>query len=88
VQGRDALRDHLEAQDIGTGIHYKIAGHQQPALQQHAHRTGDMTVTESVCRRLLSLPMYPQLTAEQIKYVAGQVLAFLHGRSPSAKVEA
>ena len=79
VKNRDALRDHLEAQGIGTGIHYKIAGHQQPALQQHPHRIGDMTVTESACQQLLSLPMYPQLTGEQIEYVAGQVLAFVRG---------
>ena len=74
---RDALRDHLEKQGIGTGIHYKIAGHQQPAMQNHPHRTGDMTVTESVCQDLLSLPMYPEMTAEQIEYVADKALAFL-----------
>ena len=74
---RDALADHLAARGVGTGIHYKNPGHLQPALRTIAHRAGDMKVTVEACRELISLPMYPQLTAEQVDYVAAQVLEFV-----------
>lgn len=77
VGQRDALRDHLEAQGIGTGIHYKIPGHRQPALRDVPHRAADMPVTEAVCRELLSIPMYPQLGDDQVEYVAHYVRAFM-----------
>jgi dTDP-4-amino-4,6-dideoxygalactose transaminase len=74
---RDELAAHLAERGVGTGIHYKSPGHLQPALRNVAHRAGDMKVTIEACRELISLPMYPQLTAEQIEYVAANVLEFL-----------
>ena len=76
---RDELAEHLAQRGVGTGIHYKNPGHLQPALRHHPHRAGDMKVTVEACRELISLPMYPQLTAEQIEYVAAQVLEFVAG---------
>jgi len=76
---RDALAEHLAQRGVGTGIHYKTPGHLQPALRHHPHRAGDMKVTTSACRELISLPMYPQLTAEQIEYVAANALEFVAG---------
>lgn len=77
VPERDALAAYLGEQGIGTGIHYKNPGHEQPALRHHEHRAGDLKVTREACRELISIPMYPQLTEEQIEYVASHVLAFL-----------
>jgi dTDP-4-amino-4,6-dideoxygalactose transaminase len=74
---RDELAEHLAQRGVGTGIHYKNPGHLQPALRQHPHRAGDMKVTIEACRELISLPMYPQLSAEQIEYVAARVLEFV-----------
>jgi len=74
---RDELADHLAQRGVGTGIHYKNPGHLQPALRSVPHRAGDMKVTIEACRELISLPMYPQLSAEQIEYVAAQVLEFV-----------
>ncbi len=80
VKERDGLRDHLTAHGIGTGIHYKVPGHRQPALRRHPHRAGPMPVTEQVCDRILSIPMYPQMTDDQVAYVADHVVAFVgHG---------
>lgn len=76
---RDELAEHLARHGVGTGIHYKNPGHLQPALRGVPHRAGDMKVTIEACRELISLPMYPQLTEEQIEYVAGQVLEFVAG---------
>ena len=74
---RDAMRDYLEQQGVGTGIHYKIPGHRQPALQRHPHRAGNMPVTEAACAQLLSIPIYPQLTHQQLDYVTDHILRFL-----------
>jgi dTDP-4-amino-4,6-dideoxygalactose transaminase len=76
---RDELADHLAQRGVGTGIHYKNPGHLQPALRNVLHRAGDMKVTVEACRELISLPMYPQLTAEQIEYVAASVIEFIAG---------
>jgi len=76
---RDALRAHLSAQGIGTGIHYPIPGHAQPALRDRPHRSGPMKVTEEACAQLLSLPMYPELREEQIQQVAQAVRSFYAG---------
>lgn len=77
---RNALRDYLAAHGIGTGIHYPVPVHLQPAYENGtgarpvvAH---DLRVTEQVAGEILSLPMYPTLTAEQIETVAAAVTAF------------
>jgi dTDP-4-amino-4,6-dideoxygalactose transaminase len=77
VPQRDEMAVWLGERGVGTGIHYKNPGHLQPALQHHAHRAGDMKVTSEACRQLISLPMYPELTDEQVAYVAGRVKEFL-----------
>ena len=76
---RDELAAHLAERGVGTGIHYKKPGHLQPALRGVPHRAGDMKVTIEACRELISLPMYPQLTGEQIEYVAANVLELVAG---------
>ena len=77
LNDRDGLCDHLTLRGIGTGIHYKIPAHQQSAMKHVRHRCHPMPVTESVCPRLLSLPMFPELTQEQIDYVSEQVLTYV-----------
>jgi dTDP-4-amino-4,6-dideoxygalactose transaminase len=85
VPNRDALIQHLGDRGIGTGIHYPIPAHRQPALKTHPHRQHPMTVTDEACRELVSIPMYPDLTDEQIDYVAGHVLDFTErGAGPRA----
>jgi dTDP-4-amino-4,6-dideoxygalactose transaminase len=74
---RDELAVWLGERGVGTGIHYKNPGHLQPGLQHHPHRAGDMKVTSEACRELISLPMYPELTDEQVEYVAARVREFL-----------
>ena len=79
LRQRDELLAHLAMRDVGTGIHYKIPAHRQPALRAHPHRARDLKVTEEACAQLLSIPMYPELEDEQVDTVAEQVLAFLAG---------
>jgi dTDP-4-amino-4,6-dideoxygalactose transaminase len=74
---RDALKDFLAERGIGTGIHYPVPIHLQDAAQFLGYRKGELPVTERVAGEVLSLPMYPELTDEQVGYVADSVKAFL-----------
>src|SRR5262249_14556893 len=73
VPERDRVKEALERQGIATGIHYPIPIHLQPACARYGYRRGMLPVTESVVERILSLPMYPELTQEQIERVAAAV---------------
>jgi dTDP-4-amino-4,6-dideoxygalactose transaminase len=70
---RDRLRDVLTAQQIQTGIHYPIPIHLQPAHADLGYHAGDFPVTEQVAREVLSLPMFPEMTREQVAIVAAAV---------------
>jgi len=66
VEGRDALREVLRDKGVGTLVHYPLAVHQQPAYAAPELRPVSLTHTESAVRRVLSLPMYPELGEDQI----------------------
>ncbi|HXG41167.1 MAG TPA: DegT/DnrJ/EryC1/StrS family aminotransferase [Dehalococcoidia bacterium] len=67
---RDALAQHLAGMGIGTGIHYPLPAHLQPACAHLGYRAGDFPVSEGLAREVLSLPMFPHLTTEEVEYVA------------------
>ena len=73
---RDGLARALEAAGIGTGIHYPIPVHLQPAYRELGYGTGDFPVAEQAAREVLSLPLYPEMTVEQVQEVAERVNAF------------
>jgi len=73
---RDELQEYLAARNIQTLIHYPIPCHLQPALRSIEHRCCDLTVTERLAARILSLPMFPALSIEAAEYVAGSVNSF------------
>ena len=65
VPNRDRVLAEMHRDGIGVGVHYPIPMHLQGALASLGHRPGDFPVTESASREMLSLPMYPGITAEQ-----------------------
>lgn len=71
--GRDALAAGLRQRGIGTLIHYPIPLHLQPAFASLGHRPGDFPVAEKAASEILSLPLYPQMTEEQVGRVAAAV---------------
>jgi len=73
---RDALCRHLEGRGIETAIHYPVPLHLQPAYAFLGHRKGDFPVSEEACETVLSLPLYPTLTGEQVESVARAVREF------------
>jgi dTDP-4-amino-4,6-dideoxygalactose transaminase len=76
VPGRDALMDHLKQAGIGTGIHYPIPLHLQKAYAHMSYGESVFAVTERAALQIVSLPMFPQLTAAQQARVALEIRAF------------
>ena len=70
---RDRLRDVLGAQGIQTGIHYPIPVHLQQAHADLGYHAGDFPTAEAVAREVLSLPIFPEMTREQVETVASVV---------------
>ncbi len=73
---RDALRSHLAADGIGTGIHYPIPIHLQEVYGGLGHKRGDFPVAEAYADRILSLPMFAELGPEQVARVVDSIRAF------------
>ena len=73
---RDALRAHLAARGIGSGIHYPRALHLQPAFAASGQRMGDLPVAEAAGEQVLCLPMFPQLTDAEVDTVCKAVVQF------------
>jgi dTDP-4-amino-4,6-dideoxygalactose transaminase len=73
---RDRLADLLTRHGIGTGVHYPLPLHLQPAFLDLGHREGDFPIAESCSQQLLSLPMFPHLSEESVYTVASKVREF------------
>jgi dTDP-4-amino-4,6-dideoxygalactose transaminase len=63
------VQEQLTAAGIGTGIHYPIPVHLQKAYADLGYKRGAFPVAEAAADRILSLPMFPELTQEQIDFV-------------------
>jgi dTDP-4-amino-4,6-dideoxygalactose transaminase len=79
VPRRDQLKAFLQEKGVGTGIHYPVPCHRQQAFRSHHSGQGALPVTEQIADEILSLPMYPELTAEQRLYVATSIRDFYDG---------
>jgi dTDP-4-amino-4,6-dideoxygalactose transaminase len=70
---RDGLRDALAAEQVWAGMHYPLPLHLQPALRSLGYAEGAFPATEAWARTLLSLPLFPELEADEIETVASLV---------------
>lgn len=80
VDDRTRVQQELRERGIVTGLHYPTPIHLQPAYRHLGHREGDFPVAERLAKRVLSLPMFPELAAEQIAYVCDALAASRRGR--------
>lgn len=69
VESRDSIQAELKHRGIGTAIHYPLPLHLQKALMHLGYKAGDFPHTEHACQQVLALPLFPELTAEQVDYV-------------------
>ena len=65
TEKRDELAAHLGRSGVGAGVYYPLPLHLQPCFKSLGYRSGDFPVAESVSKRILSLPMYAELTSGQ-----------------------
>ena len=86
TKDRDGMMNHLKKAAIGTGIHYPIPLHLQKAYASLNYSRRDFPVAGRVADEIVSLPMFPQLTADQQARVAEEILAFT-SRIPSKSME-
>jgi dTDP-4-amino-4,6-dideoxygalactose transaminase len=73
---RDALQAHLTARGVGTQIHYPTPPHLSGAYRDTGWKRGDFPIAEQLAAEVLSLPISPHHTAEQIDYVCESVRSF------------
>jgi dTDP-4-amino-4,6-dideoxygalactose transaminase len=73
---RDELRDDLRAKGVPTEIYYPLPLHLQPAFAYLGYRRGDFPVSEAASTQVLALPVFPELTDEQQRYVVQSIGAF------------
>jgi dTDP-4-amino-4,6-dideoxygalactose transaminase len=71
---RDHVRSALQDLGIQTAVHYPLPVHLQKAYAHLGYKSGDLPVTEALCERCLSLPIYPELSKEKISHVASVLL--------------
>ncbi len=77
VDDRDGLQKYLGERGVATGLHYPLPLHLQKAYAHLGYGEKAFPVTESVAKRLISLPMFPELTRPQIEYVAASIKEFM-----------
>lgn len=76
---RAGLAEHLRERGIGTGCHYPVPAHLQPAYEHLGYREGAYPVAERIAAETLSLPLWAGITAAQLEHVAAAVREWLNG---------
>lgn len=88
VKDRVRLQQHLATERIGTAIHYPVPLHLQKAYSHLGYRVGDFPITETYAAEIVSLPMFPGLSHEDLKRVVEAVRAVVTKSSTRALVAA
>jgi len=76
TERRDELANHLQSKGIGTGIHYPVANHQQPAITNAFSELPKLPRTEEIVNEILSLPIYGDMPMEDVDYVCDAIPEF------------
>jgi dTDP-4-amino-4,6-dideoxygalactose transaminase len=84
ARDRDALNEHLLAQEIEVKIHYPVPLHLQPAARELGYKAGDFPVCERHCTTILTLPVHEHLTPAQLDFMVEQIGSFYARRGAAA----
>jgi len=87
IENRPAIQELLNQRGIATGIHYPIPIHLQEACRDLGYRRGDFPLTEQASARILSLPMFPELTAQQRESVVDALLQSVRNLTAATTTE-
>lgn len=70
VGSRDEVKQRLAAAGVGSAVYYPMGLHQQKCFEYLGYQAGDLPETESACREVLALPIFPELEEAQVRYAA------------------
>jgi dTDP-4-amino-4,6-dideoxygalactose transaminase len=70
VENRDQVRAELEKMGVQTAVHYPVPVHRQEAFAHLGLKPGSLIFTERACEQVLSMPLFPEMTEEQVSYAA------------------
>ena len=76
AEKRDMLENHLKAKDIGTSVYYPVPMHLQKCFEYLGYKKGDFPVSEKLCNTVLALPMFPELTEDEVSFVCESIKEF------------
>jgi dTDP-4-amino-4,6-dideoxygalactose transaminase len=76
TEQREELSSFLSTNGISVGIHYPIPIHLQKAFAGFGYKKGDFPVTEFGCERILSLPLFPEMTSDEVDFVISKIKEF------------
>lgn len=76
AENRDELVEYLKEQGIGTSIYYPVPLHLQKCFSYLGYKEGDFPVAEKMCKVALALPMYPELTEDEVSYTCEKIREF------------
>lgn len=76
AENRDGLAEYLKKNEIGTTIYYPIPLHLQKCYEYLGYKKGDFPVSEKVCDHILALPIYPEITTQEIEFVCDTINRF------------
>lgn len=80
IEDRAAFEAFMKENEIGTSIYYPVPLHLQEALRGLGYKEGDMPNSEAVCKKVISLPISPEMTVEEQDYVITKIKEFLEKR--------
>jgi len=78
VEKRDELRDFLSKNEIASEIYYPVPFHLQECFNYLGYKKGDFPVSEQIANTCVALPIFPELTEEQIKFVVSKIKEFIN----------
>jgi len=76
AENRDGLAEFLKSKGVATSIYYPKPLHLQKCFEYLGYKEGQFPVTEKMCKQILALPIYPELTNEEVQYICECIKEF------------